>query len=183
MLSSDGDRTVVPRNRMVQHLPYSFNRHFPFSENSLMALEHSPKDRRSESLSQPRGKVRIVLVEDNSLNRLLLADYLRFCGYQIQEVIQGGDLPGVLQTFKPDLILLDLKLPDLDGYKLLKQIREHPTWQAIPVIVVSALAFQEDQEKAFELGANRYLIKPVKLDYLHQVIQEEYQRISRTSQP
>jgi two-component system cell cycle response regulator DivK len=75
-----------------------------------------------------------------------------------------------MAEFRPDVILLDLKLPDVDGYHLLDLLRRHPEWQTIPVIVVSAFAFQADQERAFALGAKQYLVKPVKLQQLQQAI-------------
>lgn len=177
------DRTPIARQRVIgeRNIASALDagqQPVPTDEDSLMTLKRERRNIGSESQSSGRKKqVRIVLVEDNSLNRLLLADYLRYCGYQVHEVTHGAALLEVLQQCQPDLMLLDLKLPGLDGYALLEQLRQHPDWRDLPVIVVSALAFQEDQEKAFELGANRYLVKPVKLDYLHQVIQEEYQNI------
>ena len=116
---------------------------------------------------------RILLVEDNDLNRQMLDDYLGFCGYQVLSIGRGSDFFQVLADFKPHLILLDLRLPDIDGYTLLQQIQQGSDWQHIPVIVVSAFAFRVDQQRALSLGVRRYFVKPVNLIDLKQAIQEE----------
>ncbi len=115
---------------------------------------------------------RILLVEDNDLNRQMLAEYLDFCGYQILPLANGYDFFQTLCVFQPHLILLDLKLPGIDGYTLLEQMQQSD-WQHLPVIVVSAFAFKADRERALNLGARRYLVKPVNLNELKQAIQEE----------
>lgn len=100
---------------------------------------------------------RILLVEDHYLNRLLLSDYLNYCGYDVQSLSEGSAFFSTIEKFQPDLMLLDLKLPDIDGYSLLKQVQQKPDLSKIPIIVVSAFAFKADQELALSLGARRYL--------------------------
>lgn len=73
--------------------------------------------------------------------------------------------------------MLDLKLPGIDGYTLLEQIQQSD-WQHLPVIVVSAFAFKADRERALNLGARRYLVKPVNLNELKQAIQEELHNLT-----
>lgn len=114
---------------------------------------------------------RILLVEDNSINRQMFDDYLVHCGYQVLALANGSGFFQALADFQPHLILLDLKLPDIDGYTLLEQI-QNSNCQHIPVIVISALAFRADEQRARNLGVNQYLIKPIKLDELQQAIQE-----------
>ena len=116
---------------------------------------------------------RILLVEDNDLNRQMLDDYLVFCGYQVLSIADGYGFFHVLADFKPHLILLDLRLPDIDGYTLLEQIQQGTEWLHIPVIVVSAFAFRVDQQRALNLGVRRYFVKPVNLTDLKQAIQDE----------
>lgn len=116
---------------------------------------------------------RILLVEDNDLNRQMLGDYLEFCGYRVCSLANGFGFFEALNNFQPHLILLDLKLPGVDGYTLLEQLQQKPRLQSIPVVVVSAFAFKADQQRAFKLGAKRYLVKPVNLSELKKVIQEE----------
>ena len=119
------------------------------------------------------GDRRILLVEDNNLNRQMLEDYLVFCGYQILGLAFGSDFFQALADFQPHLVLLDLKLPDVDGYTLLEQKRQRPEWRTIPVIVVSAFAFKADEKRALNLGARRYFVKPVSLRDLRQAIEDE----------
>jgi len=116
---------------------------------------------------------RILLVEDNDVNRQLMTDYLRYCGYDVLSIPRGELFADEMEQFCPDLVLLDLKLPDIDGYTLLQQMQQTPEWVRIPVIVVSAFAFQADQQRALNLGARRYLVKPVKLPELIDAIAEE----------
>lgn len=120
---------------------------------------------------------KILLVEDNYLNRQMLEDYLVFCGYQVMSLADGSGFFQAIADFQPQLVLLDLKLPDVDGYTLLAQIRQRPDWQDIPIIVVSAFAFKADQQRALELGARRYFVKPVSLRDLKQAIDDELPKL------
>lgn len=106
----------------------------------------------------------------------MLEDYLVFCGYQVLSLADGTGFFQALADFRPELILLDLKLPDIDGYTLLEQKSCRQDDRSIPVIVVSAFAFKADQQRALELGAKRYFVKPVSLRDLKQAIEEELQR-------
>ncbi|PHM05954.1 response regulator [Nostoc sp. 'Peltigera malacea cyanobiont' DB3992] len=117
---------------------------------------------------------RILLVEDHYLNRMLLSDYLSYCGYEVQSLSEGFAFFSTIEKFEPDLMLLDLKLPDVDGYSLLKQVQQNPHLSKIPIIVVSAFAFKADQELALSLGACRYFVKPLKLKDLILAIEEQF---------
>lgn len=116
---------------------------------------------------------RILLVEDHEVNRCLLSDYLSYFGYQVFCLAEGSTFFEAVVRFRPHLILLDLKLPGIDGYTLLEQMQQRPQSQQVPIIVVSAYAFKADQQRAFRLGAKRYFVKPVNLAHLRQAIQEE----------
>lgn len=116
---------------------------------------------------------RILLVEHNALNRQMLSEYLVDCGYQVLSLSEGGGFFQTLAEFQPSLILLELRLPDIDGYTLLQQLQQRTEWRHIPVIVVSTLAFRADQQRALDLGVSRYFIKPVNINGLMQAIQEE----------
>ncbi len=117
--------------------------------------------------------IRILLIEDNEPNRRLLEDYLVYQGYRVLSLAVGLGFGQTLEEFQPQIVLLDLKLPDIDGYDILEQMQQHPAWCRIPVIVVSARAFMADQRRALGLGARRYLVKPIRLLELNEVIREE----------
>ncbi len=116
---------------------------------------------------------RILLIEDNHVNRILLSDYLIYCRYEVQSLPEASNFFSTINEFQPELILLDLKLPDIDGYSLLETIQQKPQISKIPVIVVSALAFKADRERAITLGVRRYFVKPIKLSNLIVAIEEE----------
>lgn len=118
-------------------------------------------------------KLRIVLVEDNDINRLLMRDFLGHCGHQVVDLANSINFLETLERSQPDVILLDLKLGDADGFQLLEQLQDNPIFQHIPIIVVSGLAFEADKRRALALGARRYLVKPINLNHLRLVLQEE----------
>ncbi|MEA5594234.1 response regulator [Rivularia sp. UHCC 0363] len=115
---------------------------------------------------------RVLLVEDNDANRMLLRDCLNFCGYEVKSLTNGSNFFSTVDTFQPDLILLDLKLPDIDGYLLLEKMQQTQAAK-IPVIVVSGLAFKSDYKRAIDLGVRHYFVKPVILTELTQAIKKE----------
>lgn len=115
--------------------------------------------------------LRILLVEDNDLNRELLADYLRHCGHEVFTLAQGSGFFVSIEQYQPNLVLLDLRLPDVDGYQLLEELQQQPHLQQLPIIVISGFAFQEEQQRALKLGARRYLVKPVSLTKLIEAIE------------
>lgn len=123
-------------------------------------------------MPKAEGK-RILLVEDDDANRQLMEDYLNHHDYVVSSIATGLDFLQIVIDFQPDLILLDLKLPDISGYLLLEQLQASPTFSSIPVIVISAFAFRAEQKRALELGARQYFIKPLNLMNLRQSIEQE----------
>lgn len=122
--------------------------------------------------------IRILLIEDNDPNRQLLDDYLNYCGYKVLSLAEGSEFFTAIAQFQPHVILLDLKLPDIDGYTLLQELQQYPDAAQVPVIVVSAFAFHTDQQRAMSLGAKRYLVKPVSLNQLKHAIHEEVKNLA-----
>lgn len=116
---------------------------------------------------------RVLLIEDNDVNRMLLSDCLKFCGYEVKGLAKGSKFFSTVETFRPDLIVLDLKLPDIDGFLLLEKMQQNSYTAKIPVIIVSGLAFKSDCERAIGLGARRYFVKPVVLTELTEAIEKE----------
>ena len=114
---------------------------------------------------------RILVIEDDYANRLFFSDFLTYSGFVVSALADGLNLEQHLKEFQPDLLLLDLGLPDIDGYTLIKIIRISHEWHSLPIVVVSGYAFEEDQTRALALGVQAYLIKPVRLKVLKQAIQ------------
>jgi DNA-binding response OmpR family regulator len=123
--------------------------------------------------SNLKSLVRILLVEDNDSSRQLMSDYLEYNGYHVFSLAGGANFDDAIASFRPHVILLDLKLPDIDGFTLLQQHQYQPERLKVPIIVVSAYSFQSDQQRALNLGARQYLVKPVSLSELTQAIHEE----------
>ncbi len=109
----------------------------------------------------PKEQRRILLIEDDYGNRVLFADFLEHCGYRVLPLADGNNCIEMMQEFVPHLVLLDIKLPHVDGLTLLKTIRHHPQFCTIPILVVSGYAFQADRQKAIVAGATDYMVKPI----------------------
>ena len=109
---------------------------------------------------------KILLVEDNELNRDMLSRRLMRKGYEV--VLAGDGAEGVVAaaTGRPDLVLMDMSLPVLDGWEATRRLKADPATRAIPVIALTAHAMSTDREKANEAGCDDYDTKPVELPRL-----------------
>lgn len=101
----------------------------------------------------------ILIIEDDRFLRELITQKLVKEGYEISEAIDGEEGIKKIKEKKPDLILLDLILPEIDGFEVLSKMREDPALAQIPVIILSNLGQKEDVERGLKLGAVDYLIK------------------------
>ena len=101
----------------------------------------------------------ILIIEDDKFLRELIAQKLRKEDYEISEAFDGEEGIKKVKEEKPDLILLDLILPGIDGFEVLSKVKEDPVLAQIPVIILSNLGQKEDIEKGLKLGAIDYLIK------------------------
>jgi two-component system, cell cycle response regulator DivK len=106
---------------------------------------------------------RILVVEDNALNLKLIRDVLQVAGYEVVEATTGEQGVALAVERSPDLILMDLQLPGIDGSEALRSIRGDPRTQAIPVVAVSAFAMKADRERAYRDGFDGYLEKPISI--------------------
>jgi two-component system cell cycle response regulator DivK len=102
----------------------------------------------------------ILVVEDQEDNRRIMRDLLASAGYEVIEAVTGEDGVTAAETHRPDLILMDIQLPGLDGYEATRQIKANPDLEHIPIIVVTSYALSGDDVKAFEAGCNAYVSKP-----------------------
>jgi two-component system cell cycle response regulator DivK len=121
---------------------------------------------------------KILLVEDNEDNRIIYATALRFSGYEVVEAITGTEGVRLAQTVGPDLILMDISVPELDGWQATAILKADPATASIPIIAVTAHALPEDEARSMSAGCDGYLAKPITPAAL---IAEVDRRLGRTS--
>lgn len=103
---------------------------------------------------------RILVIEDHEDNRRILRDLLTSAGYEPIEAVTGEEGLALAETQRPDLILMDIQLPGLDGYETTRRIKANPALRQIPVIAVTSYALSGDDVKAMEAGCDAYVTKP-----------------------
>jgi two-component system, cell cycle response regulator DivK len=104
---------------------------------------------------------RVLIVEDNEKNLKLLRDLLQLKGYETVEARTGGEAVRMAQHTRPDLVLMDIQLPDIDGIEALRRIRADPAIAATAVVAVSASVMPEHRARIMTSGFNAYLTKPI----------------------
>lgn len=109
---------------------------------------------------------RILIVEDNEMNRDMLSRRLQRRGYEISIAIDGHQGLDVVGSVRPDLVLLDLSLPGIDGWEVTRRLKSEPRTTHIPIIALTAHAMTGDKEKALAAGCDDYDTKPVEFDRL-----------------
>jgi CheY-like chemotaxis protein len=103
----------------------------------------------------------ILVVEDNERNLKLLRDVLEYAGYDVRTARTGEDGVTLAVEEPPDLVLMDLQLPGIDGLEAFRRLRESPRTADIPVVAVTAQAMTQDRERALEAGFDGYVEKPI----------------------
>jgi CheY-like chemotaxis protein len=103
----------------------------------------------------------ILVVEDNERNLKLVRDVLQFAGYQVISARSGEQGVALARQEMPDLVLMDLQLPAMDGAEALRVLRDDPRTRPIPVVAVTAFAMKDDRERALHAGFDGYLEKPI----------------------
>ena len=106
---------------------------------------------------------RVLVVEDNDKNLKLFRDLLEFAGFTVEVAVTGEDAVKQAQDSVPDLILMDLQLPGIDGHEALAQLRANPDTRAVPVVALTASAMPMDRDKALSAGFDGFLEKPIKV--------------------
>jgi two-component system cell cycle response regulator DivK len=103
----------------------------------------------------------VLLVEDNEVNRRLAGFLLRSHGYQVREATSASAAFEMVEKERPDLIVMDIQLPGMDGLEITKKLKERPATADIPVIAVTSYAMKGDREKALAAGCAGYVTKPI----------------------
>jgi len=122
-------------------------------------------------MASPDNKGTILYVEDNPDNRLLVRRILLSEDYSLLEATDAMDALNVLKTVQPDLILMDINMPDMDGYTLTAKIKSMPGFERVPILAVTANVMRGDKEKTLEAGCDGYIQKPLDIEQLTREIE------------
>ena len=104
---------------------------------------------------------RILVVEDNERNLKLVRDVLQYAGYDVIAASSGDQGVALARERVPDLVLMDLQRPEMDGAEALRMLRDDPLTRQIPVVAVTAFAMKDDRERALDAGFDSYIEKPI----------------------
>lgn len=106
---------------------------------------------------------RILIVEDNELNLKLFRDLLSANGFETLETKDGVEAISLTRNMRPDLILMDIQLPEISGLDITQKIKADPDLKSIPIIAVTAFAMKDDEEKILAAGCEAYISKPISI--------------------
>ena len=109
---------------------------------------------------------RILLVEDNEMNRDMLSRRLARKGYEVALAVDGRQGVEMARTLDYDLVLMDMSLPEVDGWDATRQLKSDPATEGLPIIALTAHAMSGDREKALEAGCDDYDTKPIEMERL-----------------
>lgn len=113
---------------------------------------------------------KILVVEDNEKNRLLMADILKHYGYEVMEAGDGKYAVKMAKEHKPDLILMDMQMPVMDGFEATKILKADPETKHIKILAVTSFAMKGDREKIMEAGCDDYIPKPIETRELPKIV-------------
>ena len=126
----------------------------------------------------------VLIVDDNEIAIETLSDYLSVKNFRVMSAQSGMELLKVVTDIRPDIILMDIQIPGMDGFEAIRRIRSFPedTISKTPIIAVTALAMSEDRDRCLEAGANEYMSKPVKLKDITEIINTLLKNSKQTPQ-
>ncbi|MGH7096530.1 MAG: response regulator [Stellaceae bacterium] len=149
---------------------YPFKVYLPFPSTVVGVPWRTVAMTASESGASQVARKKILIVEDNELSMKLVHDLLEFRGYDILQATLGGDGVRLTRESHPDLVLLNLQLPDISGLEVVRTLKADTDTRAIPVVAVTAFAMRGDEEKARTAGVDGYVTKPIRIqDFLRTV--------------
>lgn len=123
---------------------------------------------------------KIIVVDDDKTSTTLFEQVLLMNKYEVVTVNQSADTIEVASAEQPDLFILDLMMPDPDGFRVCRMLRAHPLFRRTPIIIVTALSDLDSKLVAIGAGANDYLVKPFHIDELFAMVEEQ---LYNSSQP
>lgn len=127
-------------------------------------------------------KAKILLAEDDRMTRLITSSALEKDGYQVVEADNGGAAYDKALAEHPNIILLDLHMPVMDGFEVLKKLRSHPSTVTIPVILITSVSPETGEAEGLSLGASHYITKPVHPDEVRMVVRVALREVEKSAQ-
>ena len=123
----------------------------------------------------------VMLVDDDATNRNLVSEILDLCGYESIQASSGAEALTILTDQAVDVILLDIMMPDMDGWEFCKHLKQSINLSHIPIIMLTALVDDESRQKSFDVGADDFISKPFKMDDLVSRIEKQVKKASKLS--
>jgi two-component system cell cycle response regulator DivK len=114
----------------------------------------------------------IIVADDNPVSRELITEILEAQGYEIVQAADGGEALHKIRASTPDLVLLDIQMPVMDGFAVLEEIRRSPALADLRVVALTAFAMFGDREKAMQAGFNGYRTKPIQISALRSAVSD-----------
>ena len=118
---------------------------------------------------------RILIAEDDEMNRRLIKDVLIYHGYEVIEAANGDEAVKMAAKHKPDLVLMDLQMPVMNGAEAIRQLKNSPETKGIKIIAVTGFAMKSDRERTLETGADDYIAKPIDIRQLPGAIERLFE--------
>ena len=107
-------------------------------------------------------QARVLVVEDNETNMMIFRDILTAAGYTVLEATRANDVFRLTVEERPDLILMDIQLPGMDGFEIVERLKKDPALRSIPIVALTAHAMATHRQKAMEAGCSGYITKPIR---------------------
>ncbi|MBF0339833.1 MAG: PAS domain S-box protein [Magnetococcales bacterium] len=161
---------------------FSFTALFGVTEQSVVGGQAGVPGLQEDlqiSLEQLSG-ARVLVVEDVEINQRIILELLRRVGVEVKVAGSGGEAMALVDSHVFDLVLLDLKLPDLDGFEVARRLRAMPRLRDLPIIAMTAYAFSSDRQLCLESGMNDHLAKPIDRSLLYAALRRWLRPVART---
>jgi two-component system, chemotaxis family, CheB/CheR fusion protein len=142
-----------------------------FSNGQPPAPEYQIPVHRFEDAPAAAPRGRVLLVDDNEANAAVTAEFLRYMAYTVDVAFNGQEGLALAQAQRPDLILMDIQMPVMNGLEAIRRLRRDPHFANTPIIALTALATSDDRQRCLEAGASDYLSKPFRQEKLHAMVE------------
>jgi CheY-like chemotaxis protein len=160
------DLTAADFERLASQVDALFTKRGPWREELLSRI------RKAVHIRKQTRRAKVVVADDNPESREFIRDALASRNFEITEAVDGREALARIREARPDLVFLDIQMPEMDGYAVLRQIRQTPELRSLPVIALTAFAMHGDRDKALAAGFDAYISKPVDPESLRQRVSQ-----------